>query len=54
MRACVIQMSSINDKAANLAQARGLIEQAVREDRPDFLLLPETWAAVRAARCACA
>ena len=44
MRACVIQMSSVNDKAANLAQARGLIEQAVREDRPDLLLLPEVWA----------
>ena len=44
MRACVIQMSSVNDKAANLAQARGLIEQAVRDDRPDLLLLPEVWA----------
>src|SRR3954471_16773110 len=44
MRVCVIQMSSVNDKPANLAQARGLIEQAVREDRPDFLLLPEVWA----------
>jgi deaminated glutathione amidase len=44
MRVCVIQMSSINDKAANLAQARGLIEEAVREDRPDLLLLPEVWA----------
>ena len=44
MRVCVIQMSSINDKQANLAQARDLIEQAVREDRPDLLVLPETWA----------
>ena len=44
MRVCVIQMSSVDDKPANLAQARGLIEQAVREDRPDLLLLPETWA----------
>ena len=44
MRVCVIQMSSVNDKAANLAQARGLIELAVREDRPDLLLLPEVWA----------
>jgi predicted amidohydrolase len=44
MRVCVIQMSSINDKAANLDQARGLIEQAVAEERPDLLLLPEVWA----------
>ena len=44
MRVCVIQMSSINDKAANLAQARQLIEQAVGEDRPDIVLLPEVWA----------
>ena len=44
MRICVIQMSSVDDKAANLAQARGLIEQAVREDRPHLILLPEVWA----------
>mgnify|MGYP001338025974 CR=1 FL=1 len=44
MRVCVIQMSSINDKAANLAQAQALIERAVAEDRPDLLLLPEVWA----------
>jgi predicted amidohydrolase len=44
MRVCVIQMSSINDKVANLAQARGLIERAVAEDRPDLVLLPEVWA----------
>jgi nitrilase len=44
MRVCVIQMNSINDKVANLAQARNLIEQAVEEDRPDLLLLPEVWA----------
>ena len=44
MRICVIQMSSVDDKAANLAQARGLIEQAVREERPHLVLLPEVWA----------
>jgi deaminated glutathione amidase len=44
MRVCVIQMSSINDKRANLDQARRLIDQAVGEDRPDLLLLPEVWA----------
>ena len=31
MRVCIIQMSSSNDKAANLAQARRLIEQAVSD-----------------------
>lgn len=44
MRVCVVQMNSINDKAANLAQARRLIEEAVRDDRPDLVLLPEVWA----------
>ena len=29
MKACLIQMNSTGDKAANLAQARALIEQAV-------------------------
>ena len=29
------------DKPANLAQASALIEQAVAEDRPDWVLLPE-------------
>ncbi len=43
MRVSVIQMNSINDKAANLAQARKLLEQAVQDDRPDLLLLPEVW-----------
>lgn len=44
MRVCVIQMSSVDDKAANLDQARSLIGQAVAEDRPDLILLPEVWA----------
>ena len=44
MRVCVVQMSSINDKTANLDQARRLIDQAVIEDRPDLILLPEVWA----------
>lgn len=44
MRVCVVQMSSINDKAANLAQARTLVGEAVAEGRPDLVLLPEVWA----------
>jgi nitrilase len=43
MRVCVIQMNSVNDKAANLAQATNLIERAVEQDRPDLVLLPEVW-----------
>lgn len=43
MRVCVIQMNSVNDKAANLAQAGSLIERAVAQDRPDLVLLPEVW-----------
>lgn len=43
MKVALIQMNSDNDKAANLVQARELMEQAIREDRPDWLLLPEVW-----------
>jgi nitrilase len=34
-------MNSINDKAANIAAARALIEKAVAEEAPDWVLLPE-------------
>ncbi len=34
-------MNSISDKAANIAAAEALIERAVREERPDWVLLPE-------------
>jgi deaminated glutathione amidase len=43
MRVSVIQMNQGLDKAANLAQARGLVEAAVATDRPDLVSLPETW-----------
>ena len=43
MRVSVIQMNQGSDKAANLAQARGLAEAAVAADRPDLVSLPETW-----------
>ena len=43
MRVSVIQMSQGSDKAANLAQARSLVEAAVAADRPDLVSLPETW-----------
>ena len=43
MKVALIQMNSISDKAANLASARALIEQAVAEEKPDWILLPETF-----------
>ena len=41
MKVSLIQMNSINDKAANIAAARGLIERAIAEEKPDWILLPE-------------
>ena len=41
MKVSLIQMNCINDKAANIAQARALIERAVAEESPDWVLLPE-------------
>ena len=43
MRVTVIQMNQGSDKAANIAQARALIEAALAADRPDMVSLPETW-----------
>ncbi len=41
MKVSLIQMNSISDKAANLAAAGALIERAVGEESPDWVLLPE-------------
>jgi predicted amidohydrolase len=41
MKVALIQMNSQDDKAANLEQARRLIAQAVAEERPDLVALPE-------------
>ena len=41
MKLSVIQMNSIGDKAKNIAMARDLIERAVTEEKPDWVLLPE-------------
>lgn len=43
MRLSVVQMNSRDDKAANLAAAERLVGAAVREDRPDLVVLPEVW-----------
>jgi nitrilase len=41
MKVSLVQMNSINDKAANIAAARALVERAVAEEAPDWVLLPE-------------
>jgi deaminated glutathione amidase len=43
VRVTVVQMNSGHDKAANIAQARGLIENAIAADHPRILALPEIW-----------
>jgi len=43
MKVALIQMNSVSDKAANLEQARGLIELAIKEEKPDWVSLPEVW-----------
>jgi deaminated glutathione amidase len=41
MKVSLVQMNSISDKAANLVAAQRLIERAVAEEAPDWILLPE-------------
>src|SRR5262249_29480073 len=41
MKVSLIQMNSISDKPANIAAAKALIEKAVAEEHPDWVLLPE-------------
>jgi nitrilase len=41
MKVSLVQMNSISDKAANIAAAKALIERAVVEEAPDWILLPE-------------
>ncbi|MBV9137736.1 MAG: carbon-nitrogen hydrolase family protein, partial [Hyphomicrobiales bacterium] len=43
MKISLIQMNSISDKRANLSQAKALVERAVAEERPDWVLLPEVF-----------
>ena len=43
MKIALIQMNSTSDKAANLDQARRLIETCVEKERPDWLCLPEVF-----------
>jgi predicted amidohydrolase len=41
MKVSLVQMNSVSDKAANIAAARALVERAVVEEAPDWVLLPE-------------
>ncbi len=43
MRVSVLQMNPSADKAANIAQATRLIDDALAADRPDLVSLPEMW-----------
>jgi len=41
MKVSLIQMNSVSDKVANIGAVEALIERAVREEKPDWVLLPE-------------
>ncbi len=43
MRVSVMQMNPGANKSENIAQARRLIENAVEQDRPNIVSLPEVW-----------
>ena len=43
MKVSLVQMNSVDDKAANLVEAERLIGQAVAEERPDWIQLPEVF-----------
>jgi nitrilase len=43
MKVALIQMNSVADKAANLAQARALIDEACALEKPDWIGLPEVF-----------
>jgi deaminated glutathione amidase len=43
MRVSVMQMNPGANKSENIAQARHLIDQAVEQDRPNIVSLPEVW-----------
>ena len=43
MRVSVMQMNPGANKSENIAQARRLIEDAVEQDRPNVVSLPEVW-----------
>jgi deaminated glutathione amidase len=46
MRVSVLQMNPGANKSDNIAQARSLIQNAVEQDRPDIISLPEVWSSL--------
>jgi nitrilase len=46
MKVSLIQMNSQEDKAANLSQAKQLVDDAVKEDHPDLVMFPEMFASL--------
>lgn len=52
MKIALVQMNSVSDKAANIAAAATLIEQAVADERPDWICLPECFDFMGADRAA--
>ncbi len=50
MRVAVIQMSPGADKSENIAQARGLIEGLLAEQKVDLIALPEMWTCLGGSR----
>ncbi|MGD0635216.1 MAG: carbon-nitrogen hydrolase family protein [Beijerinckiaceae bacterium] len=43
MKVSLVQMNSVNDKPANIATAMALVERAVKDERPDWIALPEVF-----------
>ncbi len=43
MKTALLQMQSVSDVAANIAQFESLASAVMRDDRPDWLALPEHW-----------
>ncbi len=50
MKIALLQMNSGSDKSANLEQARGLIEDVVAAEHPDWICLPEVFDAMGGSR----
>lgn len=46
MKITVIQMQSGSEKAANIRAVQSLVKNAVQQDRPGMVVLPETWSCI--------
>ncbi len=52
MRISIVQMNAGHDKTANIDQARILLTDAITQDRPDIVALPEMWTCLGGNRAA--